>query len=56
MKLCEVLRLWRKMSDRTLRDVSAEIGVSTATLMRIEKGEDFNGENLGKVLRWMLTK
>lgn len=55
MKLGEVLRKWRIMSERDLRSVGAEIGISAATLMRLEQGRDPDGKTLAKVLAW-LTK
>lgn len=55
MKLGEVLRKWRLMSERDLRSVGAEIGISAATLMRLEQGRDTDGKTLAKVIAW-LTK
>lgn len=54
MKLGEVLRRWRLMAERDLRDVGAEIGISAATLMRIEQGRIPDGKPLAKVLAWLL--
>lgn len=53
MKLGEVLRKWRIMSERDLRSVGAEIGISAATLMRLEQGRDPDGKTLAKVLAWL---
>lgn len=55
MKLGEVLRKWRLISERDLRSVGSEIGISAATLMRLEQGRDPDGKTLAKVLAW-LTK
>lgn len=55
MKLGEVLRRWRLMAERGLRDVGAEIGVSAATLMRIEQGHVPDGKTLAKLLAWLLS-
>lgn len=54
MKLCEVLRFWRRMADRTIREAATEIGISAATLSRIERGEDCDGKTLAKIIRWQL--
>jgi transcriptional regulator with XRE-family HTH domain len=56
MRLGQVLRLWRKMSDAGIREVAAEIGISHGTLSRIERGEPMQGETLAKVLTWLFTK
>lgn len=56
MRLGEVIRKWRKMSDVGIRDISSEIGISHGTLSRIERGEPMEGETLAKVLHWLLSK
>jgi transcriptional regulator with XRE-family HTH domain len=56
MKLGEVIRLWRKMSDLGVREVAADIGVSHGTLSRIERGEAMDGNTLAKVLVWLVGK
>lgn len=54
MKIGDVLRKWRKLEDLSLRDASAEIGVSTPTLSRVERGEEMSGPVLAKILTWLL--
>lgn len=54
MRLGEVIRLWRKMSDKGIREVAKEIGVSHGTLSRIERGEPMEGDTLAKVLKWLM--
>ena len=56
MRLGEVIRLWRKMSDLGVREVAADIGVSHGTLSRIERGEAMDGNTLAKVLVWLVGK
>jgi transcriptional regulator with XRE-family HTH domain len=51
-----VLRQWRKMTDRGVREVAAEIGISHGTLSRIERGEPMDGVTLAKILQWLFGK
>lgn len=55
MKLGEVLRRWRLMAERDLRSVGTEIGISAATLMRVEQGHVPDGKTLSKILAWLLN-
>lgn len=54
MKIGDVLRRWRLLSDLTLQKASREIGIPIPTLSRIEHGEKMDGETLAKVLVWLL--
>ena len=42
-----------RRSGRRLREVAEEIGISAATLMRIESGRTPDVETFGKVCRWL---
>lgn len=53
-RLGEMLRLYRTVKNRSLRDVAPEIGTSPATLLRIETGKNFDAETLLKLWAWML--
>lgn len=44
-----------KRGARRLRDAAPEIGISPATLMRIESGRMPDVETFGKVCRWLGT-
>jgi DNA-binding Xre family transcriptional regulator len=44
-----------KRGARRLRDAAPEIGISPATLMRIESGRVPDVETFGKVCRWLGT-
>ncbi len=55
MKLGEVIRRWRVVSERNVRDVAAEIGISAATLSRIERGQKMDGGSLALVLNWLMA-
>jgi transcriptional regulator with XRE-family HTH domain len=54
MRLGEVLRKWRRAADIPVREAAELIGVSTATLSRIERGEAMDGTTLAKVLTWLV--
>lgn len=56
MRLGELIRLWRKMKDKGIREIAQDIGISHGTLSRIERGEPMEGETLAKVLKWLLDK
>jgi DNA-binding XRE family transcriptional regulator len=53
MILGTVIQKYRVASDLTLRDISKEIGIGAATLMRLEQGRDPDGATLTKVLIWL---
>lgn len=54
--LGDVLRKWRIMNERDLRGVASEIGISAATLMRIEQGKDCDGKTLFILLEWLMGR
>lgn len=53
-RLGTMLRLWRTIHQRDLRSVAASMGLSSATLMRIEHGQAFDAETLLKLWHWLL--
>ncbi len=54
MKLGQILASWRWANKLTLRAAGEQIGVSPATLQRLEKGEVVQGDSLVKVLQFLL--
>jgi predicted transcriptional regulator len=56
MNLSPVLRKWRIMAERGIRSVSKEIGISPATLSRVERGNNCDAFTLAKILSWLLAK
>jgi transcriptional regulator with XRE-family HTH domain len=46
-------KLIEKRGDRGIREVSKEVGVSPATLSRVERGFLSDLETFGKVCRWL---
>jgi len=55
MKLGEVLKKWRRMSDIGIREASKQMGISHGTLSRIERGEAMDGATLIKILTWLFS-
>lgn len=43
----------RKRGDKKLRETAEEIGISPATLMRVESGRIPDVETFGKICRWL---
>jgi transcriptional regulator with XRE-family HTH domain len=41
------------MKDLSIRDVAHSVGVSAATLSRIERGENMDGVTLAKIFKWL---
>ena len=54
MILGDVIRRWRMWSELSIREVAAMIGVSAATLSRIERGETMDGRTLAKIVTFLL--
>lgn len=52
MRFGELIKNWRIIEKRNLRDVAKEIGIGSSTLCRIENGEMMDGAALVKVLTW----
>lgn len=54
MKLGEIISRWRKMCDVTIREAAKDIGISPATLSRIENGKPSDGKSLALILTWLM--
>ena len=52
--LGRMLRCYRQMNEHELRSMAKEVGVSAATLMRIEHGRECDASTLVKVLQWAM--
>jgi transcriptional regulator with XRE-family HTH domain len=50
------LALYRRVQNRTLRELAKELKISHATLMRIEHGQSFDADTLLKLWQWFLVK
>jgi transcriptional regulator with XRE-family HTH domain len=55
MKIGSLLLRWRAAERVGVRQLANEIGISYATLSRVENGEEPGGKTLAAILRWMLT-
>ena len=47
---------WRLLSRLNIRDAAAAMGVSAATLSRVERGQPMDGRTLASILKWLLGK
>lgn len=56
MKLGLLIKKYRTMMDIDLRTLAKEIGVSAATLMRLEHGYIPDGTTIKKTLAWMFSE
>jgi transcriptional regulator with XRE-family HTH domain len=55
MRLGEVIRKWRVMSELSIRDAAAMIGISATTMHRFESGDAVDGRTLIAVLKWLMA-
>jgi len=49
------LQTYRALSEISIRDLAPKIGISSATLMRIEHGYAMDASSLMKVLTWLMA-
>jgi len=54
MRLGKVLRQWRTMEEKSIRVAAKEIGIGTASLVRIEHGKACGADTLANVLYWLI--
>jgi len=52
-RLGTMLRLYRASNRLGIRETAKSIGVSAATLSRVERGRGFDGATYTKLLVWM---
>lgn len=55
MRLGKMLKLYRAAEGKDLREQGAEIGISSATLCRIENGYACDMASFAKLLAWLVT-
>jgi len=53
MRIGEVLKDWRLMEKMTLKEAAPLIGISLATLARIEKGDGMDGVTMWAILAFL---
>lgn len=56
MRLGLVLRKWRYSHEMPLRELGKQMGISAATLLRIEQGHDCDSKTLMKVFNWLMSE
>jgi transcriptional regulator with XRE-family HTH domain len=56
MRLGNVLRKWRTMEEKSVREVAKEIGTSSATYQRIESGKPCDSGTMASILLWLIGK
>jgi hypothetical protein len=54
LRLGLVLRKWRTMEDKTIREVADEMGIVHGNLQRLEKGEMPSAQTMAKVWWWLM--
>lgn len=54
--LGELIRLYRSVNNINVRTMSKTIGVSPATLSRIENGKEMSADSLMKLMNWLFKK
>lgn len=52
----EMLTLYRAARKWTVRDVAPMMGISVATLSRIERGQAMDANTMLKIWAWMLSE
>jgi transcriptional regulator with XRE-family HTH domain len=55
MKIGEMIRLWRNIEGYGIRGAAADIGISAATLSRIEHGEKIDAQTQLKLINYLFT-
>ena len=53
-RLGEMLRLYRTVRGKSLREIAPQIGIGHATLLRIETGQAIDAATLLKLWTWLL--
>jgi transcriptional regulator with XRE-family HTH domain len=53
MRIGRIIHRWRWIEGKSQTSVSKEIGVSKATMSRLEHGKQIDAESLMKVMNWL---
>ena len=56
MILGKVIHKYRVASEITIRDFCKALGISRATLVRIEAGREASAESLRRIFLWLLRR
>lgn len=52
----KLLSLFRRVEDIGTRELADEIGISAATLSRIERGGAMDARTMARLIRWLFTE
>ena len=55
MRLSELLDLWMRHHEITVRQMAKEIGIDHTVLHRFRHGEDCTNQTMAKILMWVLS-
>jgi len=53
MKIGKVINDHRQQHSYSIREMADKIGISKATLSRVENGKNFDGQTMAKLLRFL---
>lgn len=52
MRIGRMIKFYRMVGLQGIREQSREIGISTATLSRLENGKSVDGKTMIKIIKW----
>ena len=55
MRVGKLIRLYRSVQEIGVREMAKEIGISSATLSRLENGKSLDQSNMLKVINWFFV-
>jgi len=53
MRIALLLKKWRLINEIQVKELAAELGISKATLYRLEAGGGIDGATLMKIFNWL---
>jgi DNA-binding Xre family transcriptional regulator len=53
MRIALLLKKWRLINEIQVKELAAELGISKATMYRLESGGGIDGETLMKIFNWL---
>lgn len=56
MRLGSLIAAWRAANRYGTRELAKQIGISAATLSRIENGRNCDATSVGKLLIWLMAQ
>ena len=51
----ELIRLYRSVENINIRDMGSELGISAATLSRLERGYEVDQKTMLKLINWLFN-